>query len=332
MRRFGSFRCSPSQSVLTRGSWFSISLLLSEEVMLADIGFGQFTSPFGVIFAQTALDDLALEVIFYVLDPTPRTLSEVLHQVVAVQGTLELLHGIQSPYLLHPAFQAAPGLLGYAPPSRGAAGYVRPGELEERVHVGELLVAAAEVGVSDEASHGRVAPGLAARGIPVRAHVVCDQVSNGVDVVLGVGEALHRLSRYRGADVLVAVEVDLLGQGAPTAALALALIGGLPNALGAAIGAAVLVDERSRLADVVEKGRLAQDGIFLDVLRHYEGVLEDVLVVELRLLLDVQRLQELRHDVPHEVEAHEGTQTSRYVVGGKNLLELLPYALGADAL
>src|SRR5918997_2742161 len=259
MRRFGSFRCSPSQSVLTRGSWFSISLLLSEEVMLADIGFGQFTSPFGVIFAQTALDDLALEVIFYVLDPTPRTPSEVLHYIVAVQGTLELLHGIQSPYLIHPAFEAAPGLLGYAPPSRGAAGYVCPGELEERVHVGELLVATAEVGVADEASYGRVAPGVAPHRVAHRAHMVCDQVSNGVDIVLGVGEALHRLARYRGADILVTVEVNLLGQGAPAAALALALTRALARALRAAVGATVLVDQGPRLTDVVKKGCLAQD-------------------------------------------------------------------------
>src|SRR5918992_2457084 len=146
-RRSGSFRCSLSQSVPTRESPFLISLLLSEEVVLADVSLGQFTSPPSIVFVQTALDDLALEIVFYVLDPTPTAPLEVLHQVVAVQGTLELLHGIQSPYLIHPVFKAAPGLLSHAPPSRGAAGYVCPSELEEHVHVGELLVATAEVGI-----------------------------------------------------------------------------------------------------------------------------------------------------------------------------------------
>jgi hypothetical protein len=80
----------------------------------------------------------------------------------------------------------------------------------------------------------------------------------------------------------------------------------------------------------VEKSRLAQNGIVLDVLCHYEGVLEDVFMVELRLLLDVQRLHKLWHDIQHEAEAHKSTQPSRCVVGGQDLLQLLPYAFGAD--
>jgi hypothetical protein len=90
----------------------------------------------------------------------------------------------------------------------------------------------------------------------------------------------------------------------------------------------------------VEKGGLAKDGelplahagFTLDARDHYQGVLEDVLVVELGLLLDVHRLHELRHDVSHETQAHEGSQTQRDVLRGKDLLELVPDALGGDAL
>ncbi len=99
----------------------------------------------------------------------------------------------------------------------------------------------------------------------------------------------------------------------------------------------MLVDERPRLAYVVEEGGLAQDGevplahvgIVSDALDDYQGVLEDVLVVELGLLLDVHRLHELGHDVGHEPEAHERPQAPRDVLREQDLLELVPDALCA---
>src|SRR3712207_6875727 len=48
-----------------------------------------------------------------------------------------------------------------------------------------------------------------------------------------------------------------------------------------------------------------------DALDHDQGVLEDVLVVELGVLLDVHRLHELRDDVGHEPEAHERPDADR---------------------
>src|SRR5918998_511516 len=155
--------------------------------------------------------------------------------------------------------------------------------------------------------------------------------------VVSVERALQPLDG--GPHVLVAVEVDLPGNGAPAADLALALVCRLLRALRAAVGAAVLVDERAGLADVVEEGRLAQDGeaplvqvrVGLDAGNHDQGVLEDVLVVELGLLLDLHRLHELRHDEGHEPETHEGAQARGDVPRAQDLLELVPYALGAHA-
>src|SRR5215212_7795686 len=84
----------PSQFVSTRGSPCSISLFLPKEVVLANVGLGQLPSLFGIVFAQTALDDFVLKITFYVLDPTSRTLVKMLHQLVAVQGAREPLHGV----------------------------------------------------------------------------------------------------------------------------------------------------------------------------------------------------------------------------------------------
>src|SRR5918999_3090178 len=310
-RRSGSRGCSASQSVVTSGSRDMILLL--EYIVFAGVGFGELAGLLFIVLAEAALDDLALEVVFERFDPAPRPPAELAHELVAVERALEPLYGVLGPHLIHALLEAAPGLLGDAPPPRGAPGYVRPGEPEEHVHVGELSIPAREVRIPDKAPDGRVAPGVAGRGVPVRAHVVGDEVGDGVHVVPRVGQAPHRPARYGGAHVLVAVEVDLLGDGPAAAALALAFVGLLPRALGAAVGAAVLVGEGAWLADVVEKGRLAQDGVRLDAPYHEQGVLEDVLVVELGLLLDVHRLHELRHDVGHEVEAHEGSQARRGV-------------------
>src|SRR5215212_10697237 len=130
LRTPGSSRRSSSQSVVTRGSRSSgISVLLLEEVVLADVGFGELFSLRCIILAQAAFDDLVLEEIFHVLDPTPRPPPEVLHELVAIKGALEPLDGILGPYPFHAAFQAAPGLLGRASSPGGAAGDIRLGEL-----------------------------------------------------------------------------------------------------------------------------------------------------------------------------------------------------------
>src|SRR5215208_7625095 len=338
MRTPEASRCSVSQSVVTRGSKCSIALLL-EEVVFAGVGLGELAGLLLVVLAEATLYDLVPEVVFEDLDPTSRPAPELPHEVVAIQRALEPLYGVLGPDLTHPFLEAAPGLLGDAPPPRGAPGDVRPGELQEHVHVDERPVATREVRVPDKAPDRGVAPRVAARGVPVRAHVVGDEVGYGVYVILRVGKPAHRPARYGGPDVLVAVEVDLPRHGPAAAALALPLLGGLVQALRATVRAAVLVDEGARLANVVEKGGLAKDGepplahagFTLDARDHYQGVLEDVLVVELGLLLDVHRLHELRHDVAHEVEAHQGPQTPGYVLRAEDLLELVPDTLGAYA-
>src|SRR5215210_1387487 len=330
-RRPGSSRRPCSQPVSTRGSRVSTLLLLSEEVVFAGEGPGQLAGSVLVVLGEAALDHLALEKVLERLDPRPRGPAEDAHEVVAVERALEPLDGVLGPHLVHPLLEALPRRLGYLTPPRSAAAYVRPGELEEHVHVGKHPAAALQVGVPYETPDGRVAPRVAPNRVAHRAHVVGDEVGDGVDLVLGVGEALHRPARDGGPHVLVAVEVDLPGDGAPAADLALALIRRLPRALRAAVGAAVLVDERAGLADVVEKGGLAEHGRVLDVLDHDQGVLKDVLVVELGLLLDLHRLHELGHYVGHEPEAHEGAQARRDVLRAQDLLELVPDALGAYA-
>src|SRR4028118_292936 len=330
-RTSGSSRWSCSHSVSTRGSKLSTLLLLSEEAVFAGEGLGQLSGPVRVVLGEAAFDDLALKKCFDGFDPTPRRPAEDAHEVVAVERALQLLDGVLGPYLLHPVAQALPGCHGDVPPPGGAAGYVRAGELEERIHVGQHPAAPLEVGVPYEAPDGRVAPRVAPHRVAHRAHVVGDEVGHGVDVVFGIGQGLHGAARDGGPDVLVAVEVDLLRDRAPAADLALALIRRLLCALGAAVGAAVLVDEGAGLADVVEKGGLAEHGRVLDGLDRARGVLEDVLVVELGLLLDLHRLHELGHDERHEPEAHEHAQARRDVLRAEDLLELVPDALGAYA-
>src|SRR5215204_5257196 len=215
MRTPEASRCSVSQSVVTRGSKCSIALLL-EEVVFAGVGLGELA---GLL--------LVAEVVFEDLDPTSRPAPELPHEVVTIQRALEPLYGVLGPDLIHPFLEAAPGLLGDAPPPRGAPGDVRPGELQEHVHIDERPVATREVRVPDKAPDRGVAPRVAAHGVPVRAHVVGDEVGDGVYVVLRVGQPAHRAARFRGPDVLVAVEVDLLRNGPAAAALALALLGGL---------------------------------------------------------------------------------------------------------
>src|ERR671910_1999299 len=266
-RTSGPFRCSVSQSVEVRGSKFFISLLL-EYVVFAGVGFGDLAGLFFVILAETALYDLVPEVVFEGPDPRPRPSPELQHEVVAVERALKPLHGVLGPNLFDPTFQAAPGRLGDAPAQRRAPRDVRPGELQEHVHVSEHPVAAREVGVPDKAPDGGVAPRVPARGVPVRAHVVSDEVGGGVYGVVRVGKPAHRPPGDAGADVLVAVEVDLLGHGPATAVFALAFVRRLLQALHAAVRAAVLVDKGARLADVVEKRGLAQNGVRLDVRDH----------------------------------------------------------------
>src|SRR5215212_1280658 len=329
-RRSSSSRWAASQSVVTRGSLFSILRL--QDVVFPHVFLGQSARFVLVVLAEASFDDLVLQVVFETLDPTSRPQAELLHQVVAIEGALQLLHGVLGPNLVHPATEAAPGLLGDTPPPRGAPRDICPGQPEEHVDVGEFPVAAREVRIPDKAPHGGIAPGVAARGVPVRAHVVGDQVGDGVYVVFRVGEASHRPSRYGRPDVLVTVEVDPLGYGTPPADLTLSLPCALANTLRPAVGAAVLVDERPRLTDVVEESRLAQNGVGLDAGDHDQGVLEDVFVVELGLLLDVDGLHKLGHHVGHEPETHQRPQTGRHVPGEQDLLELLPLALGGDAL
>src|SRR5918997_963359 len=233
--------------------------------MFAGVDLRDIAGLLFVVLGETALYDLVPEVVFEGPDPGPRPPPELQHEVVAVERTLEPLHGVLSPDLFDPAFQAAPGRLGDAPAPRRAPRDIRPGELQEHVHVGKRPVAAREVGVPDKAPDGGVAPRVPARGVPVRAHVVSDEVGDGVYGVVRVGKPTHRPARYASADVLVAVEVDLLRHGPATAAFALAFVRRLLQALRAAVRAAVLVDEGARLADVVEKRGLAQNGVRLDV-------------------------------------------------------------------
>src|SRR3954447_5677588 len=100
-RMFGSSRWPASQSVLTRGSEFC--MLLLEDGVLTGVGFGELAGFVLVEFAEAAFDHLVLEVVFEDLDPTPRTPLELLHEVVAAQGALELLHSVLGPDLVHPA-------------------------------------------------------------------------------------------------------------------------------------------------------------------------------------------------------------------------------------
>src|SRR5215217_1502130 len=183
MRTPESSRCSVSQSVVTRDSKCSIALLL-EEVVFAGVGLGELAGLLLVVLAEATLYDLVPEVVFEDLDPTSRPAPELPHEVVAIQRALEPLYGVLGPDLTHPFLEAAPGLLGDAPPPRGAPGDVRPGELQEHVHVDERPVATREVRVPDKAPDRGVAPRVAAHGVPVRAHVVGDEVGDGVYVVL----------------------------------------------------------------------------------------------------------------------------------------------------
>src|SRR3954468_1103973 len=130
-----SRRWSASQSVVTRGSKFCISLL--EDGLLAGVGFGEFVGSFPVVLTQASFYHLVLQVVFEDLDPTPWTPVELLHEVVAAQGALQLLHGVLGPNLVHPALEAAPGLLGDLPPPRRAPRDIRPRQLEEHIHVRE---------------------------------------------------------------------------------------------------------------------------------------------------------------------------------------------------
>src|SRR5918998_316880 len=240
-RRSGSARRRASQSVLTRESRFFTALLLLEEVVFAGVGFGELAGPLPVVLAEAALDYLVLEVVFERLDPTPRPPAELAHEVVAVERALEPLYGVLGAHLVHAPTEAAPRLLGDASPPGRAPGDVRPGEFQEHVHVGELPVGARQVRVPDKAPDRGVAPRVAAHGVAHRSHVVGDEVGDGVYVVLRVGQAPHRPARYSGADVLVAVEVDLPRHGPAAAFLALALPRLPLRALRAAVGAAVLV-------------------------------------------------------------------------------------------
>src|SRR5919107_2492177 len=167
MRTAGSSRRPASQPVVTRGSKFSILLLL-EEVMFAGVGLGELAGLLPIVLTEAALYDLVLKVVFEGLDPASRPAPELPHELVAIQRALELLHGVLGPDLIHPASQAAPGLLGDAPPPRGAPCYVRSSQLEEHVHVRKLPIAAREVRVPDKAPDRGVTPRVAARSVPVR--------------------------------------------------------------------------------------------------------------------------------------------------------------------
>jgi hypothetical protein len=113
------------------------------------IGFSEVSGLFGIVLAQAAFYHLVFEVGFLRFDPGSRRTAEHLYEIVPVERALARLHGVLRPDLIHPAFQAAPGLLGDAPPPRGAPRDVRPGELEEHVHVRELPVSAGEVCIPD---------------------------------------------------------------------------------------------------------------------------------------------------------------------------------------
>src|ERR671914_2225586 len=135
----GSSRCASSQSVVTRGSsgmsaapsrrtgsreWFhSIPHSLVpplEEFVVAGVGFGELAGSLFVVFAQATFDYLVLQVVFESLDPAPRSAAELLHELVAVEWALEPLDLVFGAHFVHTVLEAAPGLLGYAPPPRGA--------------------------------------------------------------------------------------------------------------------------------------------------------------------------------------------------------------------
>src|SRR5919112_6254843 len=241
-RTLPSCRWPSSQSVVRRGSKSGISLL--EDGLLSGVGFGQLAGSLCVVLAQAPLYHLVLQVVLEHLDPTPWPPVELAHEVVAAQGALQLLHGVLGPDLVNPALEALPGGHSDLTAPGRAPRDVRPGQLEEHVHVGERLVATGEVGVPHEAPDGRVGPGVPPYRVAHRPHVVGDEVGDGVYVVFRVGEAPHGPAGHGGPHVLVAVEVDLLRDGAPPADLALSLFGRLARALRAAVGAAVLVDQR----------------------------------------------------------------------------------------
>src|ERR687898_828342 len=135
-----SCRWPASQPVVTRGSKFCISLL--ENALLAGVGFGEFVGSVPVVFAQASFYHLVLQVVFEDLDPTPWTPVELPHEVVAAQGALQLLHGILGPYLVYPILEALPGSHGDLTTARRAPRDVRPGQLEEHVHVGQHVLVA----------------------------------------------------------------------------------------------------------------------------------------------------------------------------------------------
>src|SRR5918998_463157 len=59
-------------------------LFLLKEVVFASESFGEFPGPFGLVLAEPAFDDLVLQVVFYTLDPTPRSTPKEPHEIVAV--------------------------------------------------------------------------------------------------------------------------------------------------------------------------------------------------------------------------------------------------------
>src|SRR3712207_3508933 len=104
--------------------------LLLEEVVFSGIGFDELAGSLFIVHAEAALYDLVLEVVFESFDPAPRTPTELPHEVVAIERALELLDRVFGAHLVHAVLETAPGLLGDAPPPRGAAGDVGAGELE----------------------------------------------------------------------------------------------------------------------------------------------------------------------------------------------------------
>src|SRR5918997_4800949 len=147
-RRSGWFRCSASQSVVTRGSWSvgissTPSMLVGretrsgfsrvlppapEQAMFEGVGLGEGAGAFLVLLAEAAFDDLVLEVVFEDPDPGPRVPAELAHELVAVERALEPLDRVLGANLLHALPEAAPGLLGDAPAPRGAPRDIGPGE------------------------------------------------------------------------------------------------------------------------------------------------------------------------------------------------------------
>src|SRR4028118_2290917 len=63
-------------------------LFLLKEVVFASESFGEFPGPFGLVLAEPAFDDLVLQVVFYTLDPTPRSTPKEPHEIVAVDWAL----------------------------------------------------------------------------------------------------------------------------------------------------------------------------------------------------------------------------------------------------